>query len=219
MAAPIGLDIGSSAVRAAQVRVGRGASALERFGQVPLPPGAVRGGEIVDTGIVADALRRLWKQARFKGRKVAIGLANQQVVVRRLDLPFMTEDELRTSLPLQIDGQIPIPVDEAVLDFQILSQVPAAEGVPPSTRVLLVVAYRDLIAAYVEACRLAGGRLVAAAQRRHGHAPAQQRIVDRPQDDVVADGRERQRRDQRHQAQRDRDGHELQGRRRGGRGV
>lgn len=144
MAAPIGLDIGSSAVRAAQIRQGKQGASLERIGQVLLPPGAVRDGEIVDTDTVVEALRHLWKTAKLKGRKVAVGLANQQVVVRRMDLPFMTEEELRASLSLQIDGQIPIPVDEAVLDFCYLGESTNDAG-DPTVRILAVAALKAMV--------------------------------------------------------------------------
>lgn len=144
MVAPIGLDIGSSAVRAAQVKQDRNGSQLERLGQVPLPAGSVRNGEIVQPGVVIEALRTLWKSSKLKGRKVAVGLANQQVVVRRLDLPWMPEDELRASLPLQVDGLIPIPVDEAVLDFCYLGEHENAEG-QRMIRVLVIAALRNMV--------------------------------------------------------------------------
>ena len=144
MTVAIGLDIGSSAVRAAQVRHGRRGSSLEHMGQVPLPQGAVRDGEIAEPEAVVNALIQLWKIHRLKSRKVAVGLANQQVVVRRLDLPFMTEEELRVSLPLQVDGLIPIPVDQAVLDFCYLGEW-INEDDEPLVRILLVAAQRTMI--------------------------------------------------------------------------
>lgn len=144
MAAPIGLDIGSNSVRAAQVSQGRKGTALERVGQVALPTGAVREGEIVDPDVVVAALRDLWKSAKLKGRKVSVGLANQQVVVRRLDLPYMTESELRASLPLQVDGLIPIPVDEAVLDFCYLGEHESDDG-ERMVRIMVVAALRTMV--------------------------------------------------------------------------
>ena len=144
MAAPIGLDIGSSAVRAAQIKQGRQGAALERIGAVDLPSGSVRNGEIVQPGVVIDAIRQLWKSARLKGHKVAVGLANQQVVVRRLDLPWMSEDELRASLPLQVDGMIPIPVDEAVLDFCYLGERKGEDG-QRMVRILVIAALRTMV--------------------------------------------------------------------------
>ena len=74
----VGLDIGTHAVRAAEVRIGRdGVPTLVRFGQVALPPGVVEAGEVADPGIVGDAIKRLWKQAKFSTKKVALGVANQ----------------------------------------------------------------------------------------------------------------------------------------------
>jgi type IV pilus assembly protein PilM len=144
MAAPIGLDIGSTAVRAVQIRQGRLGSALERIGTVDLPAGSVRNGEIVEPGVVIDAIRHLWKSAKLRGRKVSVGLANQQVVVRRLDLPWMPEDELRASLPLQVEGMIPIPVDEAVLDFCYVGEREGEDG-ERMVRILVVAALRTMV--------------------------------------------------------------------------
>jgi type IV pilus assembly protein PilM len=144
MAAAIGLDIGSSAVRAARIRHGRRGSTLEQIGQVQLPAGAVRDGEIVEPDVVVNALKQLWRTFRLRSRKVALGLANQQVVVRRLDLPYMTEAELRASLALQVDGLIPIPVDQAVLDFCVIGEREADDGAR-QLRILLVAAQRAMV--------------------------------------------------------------------------
>jgi len=144
MPAPIGLDIGSSAVRAAQIKQGRRGSELERIGTVDLPDGAVRNGEILQPGVVIDAIRHLWRSAKLKGRRVSVGLANQQVVVRRLDLPWMSESELRASLPLQVDGMIPMPVDEAVLDYCYLGEREGEDG-GRMVRVLVIAALRTMV--------------------------------------------------------------------------
>lgn len=154
MATAIGLDIGSSAVRAVQLRHGRNGSSLEHVGQVQLPTGAVRNGEIVEPDVVVAALRQLWRTFKLKSRKVALGLANQQVVVRRLDLPFMTESELRTSLPLQVDGLIPISVDHAILDFCVLGERVADDGAR-QVRILLVAAQREMIDELLDVVRRA----------------------------------------------------------------
>lgn len=140
----IGLDIGSSAVRAVQVKHGKRGSSLERIGQVQLPTGVVRDGEIVDADVVVAALRQLWRTFRLTARKVVVGLSNQQVIVRRLDLPHMTEAELRSSLSLQVDGLIPIPVDDAMLDFCVLGESTTPDGAR-QIRILLVAAQRQMI--------------------------------------------------------------------------
>jgi type IV pilus assembly protein PilM len=125
----IGLDIGTSAVRAALLGNGRGKRSLLRFGQVALPPGAVMGGEIRDPAAVSDAISQLWQRTKFKSKKAVLGLANQRVVVRQIDIPFMEEKELRESLKFQVSEHIPMSVDAAELDFQktlLESQIEAA---------------------------------------------------------------------------------------------
>lgn len=144
MAAPVGLDIGSSAIRAVQVKQGRQGSTIERIGQIDLPHGAVHQGEIVDADAVVTALTQLWKKFKIRSRKVAVGLSNQRVVVRRLDLPYMTEDELRSSLSLQVDGLIPMSVDNAVMDFCVLAERETDEG-ERQLRILLVAAQRQMV--------------------------------------------------------------------------
>jgi type IV pilus assembly protein PilM len=144
MASSIGLDIGTSAVRAVQLSSGRGGPTLERLGQVLLPHGAVRDGEIADSDAVAEALRVLWSQYNFKGRKVALGVANQQVVVRQVDLPYLPESELRESLPYQVQEYIPIPIDQATLDCSVLEHYENAES-QRFSRVLVVAAQTEMV--------------------------------------------------------------------------
>src|SRR2546423_9566661 len=146
----IGLDIGTSAVRASEVLVSKSPPVLQRFGQIALPPGAVRDGEIQDAGLVGDALAQLWKQAGFKSRKVVVGVANQRVIVRQIDLPYMDPEELRTSLEFHVQEFIPIPVDEAQLDALVLEDFTQGEG-DPMMRVLLVAAAKDMIQTVLDA--------------------------------------------------------------------
>lgn len=151
----IGLDIGTSGVRAARVSFGRGGPSLESFGQVPLPPGAVAYGEIGDPSVVASAIAQLWRAARFGGKKVAVGVANQKVVVRPIDLPFMEQEELRGAIQFQVQEYIPIPIADAILDFQVLEEF-LTENNERMMRVLLVAAQRDMINEFVGTVQKAG---------------------------------------------------------------
>ena len=154
MATAIGLDIGSSAVRAVQLSKGRGPATLERLGQVLLPPGAVRDGEIVQAEAVVEALQILMSRYGFKGRKVALGVANQQVVVRQVDLPSLPEAQLRESLPFQVQDFIPIPVDQAQLDYEVLEEYANPDGTQMS-RLLLVAAAREMVDAVLDVVKQA----------------------------------------------------------------
>lgn len=128
---------------------------LERFGQVALPVGAVRDGEVVDVDTVAAALKQLWNSARFTTKKVVLGVANQRVIVRQVDLPWLPPAEMRTSLPFQVQDYIPIPVDQAVLDFHPLEEFTNEAG-GRMLRMLLVAADRDMVNGALRAVQQAG---------------------------------------------------------------
>lgn len=151
----VGLDIGTTGVRAAELRLGRSAITLQRFGQVALPPGAVRDGEVADVQAVAAALRRLWSEVKFSTKQVILGVANQKVVVRQIDLPWMPTDELRRALAFQVQDYIPIPVDEAILDFHPVEEFTSESG-NRMLRVLVVAAARDTVGSVIAAVEKAG---------------------------------------------------------------
>ena len=144
----IGLDIGTSVVRAVELSFGRGGITLERFGQVVLPDGAIRDGEVVVPEAVTYSLRQLWSATGFSHKRVVIGVANQRVIVRQLDLPWMEPDELRASLAFQIQDYLPMDVQDSVLDFYPLGE-PVTAGGPRMLRGLLVAASRDTVLANV----------------------------------------------------------------------
>jgi type IV pilus assembly protein PilM len=151
----VGLDIGTSGVRAAELTMGKGAATLERFGQVALPAGAVRDGEVIDADVVAGAIKQLWAQAKFSSKKVVVGVANQKVVVRQVDLPWLPMKELRQSLAFQVQDFIPMPVEQAILDFHPLEEFTNDSG-GRMLRVLLVAAARDMVGSALEAVEKAG---------------------------------------------------------------
>jgi type IV pilus assembly protein PilM len=144
----IGLDLGSTAVRAAEVTVGGDPPALIRAGQVPLPRGAIQSGEIKDVEAVAGGIRDLWQRGGFKSRQVTMGVGNQRVVVREVSVPALPAKELRQSLPFQVQEQIPIPVEDAVLDYDVLDEF-EQEGAR-MVRLLVVAAQRDMVNQFME---------------------------------------------------------------------
>ncbi|MCU0266042.1 MAG: type IV pilus assembly protein PilM [Actinomycetia bacterium] len=151
----IGLDIGTSGVRAAELSFGKGEVTLAKFGQVALPEGAVRDGEVVDVAAVAEALKQLWAHTKFTSKKVVIGVANQKVIVRQVDLPWLPEDELHESLAFQVQDFVPMPVEHAVLDFYTLEESVNDAGAR-MVRGLLVAASREMVLNAVHAVQKAG---------------------------------------------------------------
>jgi type IV pilus assembly protein PilM len=142
-------------VRAAELTLGKGGATLERFGQVALPPGAVRDGEVVDPDTVAGAIKQLWAQAKFGSKRVVVGVANQKVVVRQVDLPWLPLDELRKSLAFQVADFVPMPLEQAILDFHPIEEVTNEQG-GRMLRVLLVAAHKDMVWGAVSAVQKAG---------------------------------------------------------------
>jgi type IV pilus assembly protein PilM len=140
----IGLDVGTHGVRAVEVAFGKGRPVLTKVGQVALPYGAVVAGEIVDPAAVSVALRRLWREVGFSAKSAVVGVANQRVVARIADVPAIPDAELRSSLKYQVQDLIPIPVEEAILDYQVVEQFTGHDG-QPMLRILLVAAHKQMV--------------------------------------------------------------------------
>lgn len=154
----VGLKLGASRLNAACISV-NGSAEVVQLAAGSLPPGLIAGGEVRDVPALAEALKEFFKRHKLPKRNVRIGLANNRVGVRTIEVSGIEDPkQLANAIRFRAQEVLPIPIDQAVLDFQVLSQTANAEG-PPTYRVLLVVAYRDLVAAYAEACRLAGLRL------------------------------------------------------------
>jgi type IV pilus assembly protein PilM len=157
----VGLDIGSSGVRAAEFVPGRRRATVRRYHQVALAPGVVRNGTVVDGPALTQALRQLWSKGKFSTREVAIGIANSGVLVRQMDLDWMPPADFRKALRYQVQDVLPFSVDEANLDYHLLDdlQVPGEDGAPRRVaRILLVAAAREVVDAFVAAARGAGLR-------------------------------------------------------------
>src|SRR2546428_544621 len=149
----IGVDIGATGVRAAELSMRSVPPTLVRVGQVPLSPGAVSNGEIRDPGAVSEALRELWRRGRFRSKEVILGVANQRVVVREVLVPWLEDKELRASLPYQVQEYVPISLEEAVLDFHVLEEF-EREG-RRMLRLLLVAAQKVMIEQMINAAEAA----------------------------------------------------------------
>jgi type IV pilus assembly protein PilM len=156
----IGLDIGTNAVRVAEIEVAP-TPILRAFGQVALPPDAMREGEIVDPGAVSAAIERLWRELGLRKGEVRVGIASPRVIVRPVELPAMSEEDIAGALRFQAQELIPIPIEEAVFDFQVLETLAPvdAEDGGGSSRVLLVAAHREAVQRVIDAVRGAGLRV------------------------------------------------------------
>jgi type IV pilus assembly protein PilM len=151
----IGLDIGTSSVRAAELALRPTGPELVHFGQIALPDGALRDGEVVDGPAVTAAVRELWSAVKFSHKKVTVGVANPRVVVRQVEVPYLTGAELRKALPLLVGDQVPIDIEQAVLDFAPLEEIRTSDGAR-SLSGLLVAGVEEMIIRSVDAVMAAG---------------------------------------------------------------
>jgi type IV pilus assembly protein PilM len=154
----VGLKIGSSQLAAARV-VNNGSSDLVQIAREPLESGIVVGGEPRQPDELATALRDFFKKHKLPKTGVRLGIANNRIGVRTLEIAGINDaKQLANAIRFRAQEALPIPLEEAVLDYQVLSERVDASG-QTVRRVLLVVAYRDLIDRYVSACRKAGIKL------------------------------------------------------------
>ncbi|CAN5267356.1 N/A [soil metagenome] len=152
----VGLDIDSGAIKAVQVSQVGGSYALQHVGYRRLQAGAVAEGEVAYHDLLAYELKEFWASHSFKGKSVYLGVANQKVVVRLLEFPRMSQDDLKGAIGYEAQDHIPMPMEEAVLDYIVLG--PAEEG-SDLDRILLVAARRDMISRYSSVVRTAGLRV------------------------------------------------------------
>jgi type IV pilus assembly protein PilM len=148
----VGLEIEAGAIAAAEVDAGRVTTAAIE----PLAPGAFQEGEVADVDLVAESLKSLFSQHKL-AKQVRLGIGNQRVVVRTLRLPAIEDPkELEAAVRFQAQEQIPMPLDQAVLEHQVIGAAPGGEGGAPQMDVVVVAARRDMVGRFVEPLRRAG---------------------------------------------------------------
>ncbi len=152
----VGLDVEAGSVAAAEVS-SNGHRAVGKFGIAPLDAGVVREGEVTDPEALADTLKALFSRNKLS-RAVRVGIASQRVAVRTLRLPRIDDpSELETAIRFQAQDQIPMPLDQAALDWQVVGHG-AGEGGEQHVDVIVVAARREMLAGLTEALSQAGLR-------------------------------------------------------------
>jgi type IV pilus assembly protein PilM len=180
----VGLKIGGSQIAAARVH-NNGSPELVQAVRMPLEHGIVVGGELRDVESLAAALKEFFTQNKLPRRGVRLGIANNRIGVRTFEVAGIADPkQLANAVRFRAQEVLPIPIEEAVLDYQVLEESLNEEG-QPVRRVLLVVAYRDLVDRYVTACRKAGLQLVGIDLE----AFALLRAIAEPRDPVVGSDR------------------------------
>jgi type IV pilus assembly protein PilM len=153
----VGLDIGSSAVKAIELKKSGRGFKVTAIGVEPVPPDSIVDGAIIDAGAVTDAVRRLLGSARFKAKDVVASLSGSSVIVKKINLPVMSEADLADSIQWEAEQYIPFDIQDVNLDYQILTPVAERQG---TMDVLLVAAKKDKIADYTGVVSAVGKRAV-----------------------------------------------------------
>src|SRR2546429_805351 len=153
--AVVGLDIGSSAVKAVELKPAGKGFRVSAFATEPVPPDSIVDGAMIDGAAVADAIRRLFENKAFKTKEVAASLSGNAVIVKKISLPVMTEAELAESIHWEAEQYIPFDIQDVNIDYQILDAGRGADS-KGTMDVLLVAAKQEKIADYMGVISQAG---------------------------------------------------------------
>lgn len=149
----VGLDIGSKAIKIALIAEKKKGLTLERFGMIEIAPGLIEEGTIKEPESVADILRQLFKTYGIKERNVAISIGGYSVIVKKINVQTMTEEQLQDTIHFEAEQYIPFDINDVNLDFQILGESDQASN---QMNVLLVAAKKEMINDYISLINLAG---------------------------------------------------------------
>lgn len=149
----VGLDIGSSYIKAVKLKEVKGGYELEMFDMLPIPPEVIVGGSVIDSVYLTKSLKELIRKARIKTKDAVIGIAGHaSVIIKKISLPEMSEEELSESIKFEAEQYIPFDIEEVELDFHILESKEKSAQMD----VIVVAAKKDVLNGYIAAVREAG---------------------------------------------------------------
>jgi len=151
----VGLDIGSSAVKAVELRQVSSGYKVVAIGSEPVPADCIVDGAIIDGGAVADVIRQLFERNGIKTKEVVSSLSGNAVIVKKIALPLMSDEELRESIYWEAEQYIPFDIQDVNLDYQVL-QAGSEDQERGTMDVLLVAAKKEKIADYTGVISQAG---------------------------------------------------------------
>ena len=149
----VGLDIGSSSIKLLELAEMKGGYQLRNFGIAPLPPEAIVDGALMDSVTIVDSIKGLASALRIKTKDVVTSVSGHSVIVKKINIPTMTEDELEESIQWEAERYIPFDINDVNIDFQILGPT---EGSEELMDMVLVAAKKDIINDYLSVIIEAG---------------------------------------------------------------
>ncbi len=151
----VGLDVGSSAVKAIELKRAGNGHRVAAIAVEPIPADSIVDGAIMDSGAVTNTIARVFAHKRFRGKDVAASLSGNSVIVKKITLPIMSEQDLSESIYWEAEQYIPFDIQDVNLDYQIVENGDGAES-QGTMEVLLVAAKKDKIADYTNVIAQAG---------------------------------------------------------------
>ena len=149
----IGLDIGSRALKASEIVETKSGHRLQHFGMLDIAYGAIEEGVIKDADKIAASIRKLFNENSFKTQNVAVSIGGYSVIVKKISVQTMTEEQLQESINSEAEQHIPFDISDVNLDYQILGE---AENNPNQMDVLLVAVKKEVVNSYVDLIQMAG---------------------------------------------------------------
>jgi len=152
----VGLDIGSSGIKLVQLKESRGRYILQKFGFKPLEPEVIVDGTVMDEGRVVSAIKELFEETNVKVKQVAVSISGHAVIIKKISLPPMPDEELDGQVRLAAEQYIPFDINEVNIDFSVLPSPEAAGDTQGEMSIILVAAKKDKINELTELVKGAG---------------------------------------------------------------
>jgi type IV pilus assembly protein PilM len=149
----IGLDIGSSAIKLIQMKETKRGYQLLHFGIANLPPEAIIDGALMNSTVIVSTIRDLVQSQRIRNKEAGIAISGHSVIIKKITLPAMTEEELEESIQWEAEQYIPFDINDVNIDVQVLTPEASEQG---QMDVLLVAAKKDMINDYLAVVQEAG---------------------------------------------------------------
>ena len=149
----VGLDIGSRTIKAGEVVENGKGQVLKRFGMIDIPPGTIEDGSVNDPQAVADAIRQLYKTYGFKESNVAVSIGGYSVIVKKINVQNMPEEQLQETIQFEAEQYIPFDISDVNLDFHIVGE---SDHNPNQMSVFLVAAKKEMVSDYINLINMAG---------------------------------------------------------------
>ena len=149
----IGIDIGSRTIKVAEIVDKKTSHVFKSFHTINIEPGLIEEGNVKDPETVSESIRKIYKEAKLKEKNVAISIGGYSVIVKKINVQNMTEEELQGTIHFEAEQYIPFDISDVNLDFQILGE---SEHNPNQMSVLLVAAKKEMLNEYINLVRMTG---------------------------------------------------------------